>query len=404
MTSRRAIPGGPGVLILALGFALGARAETSAGPPAPPGCVAHKAPPDRDADGVPDGEDACPDHPEDIDGLADGDGCPEADADGDGLVDLGDLCPQEAEDLDGVLDGDGCPDGAATVVFAVTVPSGGTVPEIWLELFPASTQDQVDAPLPKHLHFDAGQPITATLTEGQWSARVRAPGYRDYGMAIQAPGEGELRVLLDLVPNAGVSELRLDVRDTTGRPLDARVMLEGWPQAMEAPRGLLNVQVPAGELRLTLTAPGHFPKDVILAVEAGQVLDQQVALKAMPLAALVMDRIELAEPVTFDPGTDQLTTASFEVLDEVVEVLRQHPEILQIRVEAHTTDGADTQRQLYLSQRQAEAVVRYLVGRGVDASRLYPVGFGGAYLLSEPALRDGVHITQRVELVVEQRR
>ena len=55
--------------------------------------------------------DACPDKPEDFDGNADRDGCPEdQDTDGDGILDSVDRCPKEREDFDGVEDADGCPD------------------------------------------------------------------------------------------------------------------------------------------------------------------------------------------------------------------------------------------------------------------------------------------------------
>ena len=48
---------------------------------------------DRDADGVPDDRDECPDLAEDRDGIQDEDGCPEDDADGDGILDAQDACP-----------------------------------------------------------------------------------------------------------------------------------------------------------------------------------------------------------------------------------------------------------------------------------------------------------------------
>jgi outer membrane protein OmpA-like peptidoglycan-associated protein len=67
-------------------------------------------PQDRDADGVVDDADKCPDVPEDKDGEADGDGCPDLDKDGDGLGDGADACPDRAEDLDAFQDADGCPD------------------------------------------------------------------------------------------------------------------------------------------------------------------------------------------------------------------------------------------------------------------------------------------------------
>jgi outer membrane protein OmpA-like peptidoglycan-associated protein len=65
---------------------------------------------DGDKDGVDNAADRCPDQQEDIDGLADGDGCAEDDADSDGLVDLVDRCPVDAEDKDAFEDADGCPD------------------------------------------------------------------------------------------------------------------------------------------------------------------------------------------------------------------------------------------------------------------------------------------------------
>ncbi|HET7505419.1 MAG TPA: OmpA family protein [Kofleriaceae bacterium] len=92
---------------------------------------------DRDRDGIPDALDRCPDEPEDRDGFADDDGCPDPDNDGDGVpdrddrcvdasglpelrgcpdgdadgvADLDDRCPTEPEDRDGFQDDDGCPD------------------------------------------------------------------------------------------------------------------------------------------------------------------------------------------------------------------------------------------------------------------------------------------------------
>ncbi len=94
---------------------------------------------DTDGDTIADASDKCPKEPEDLDGVADSDGCPETDGDGDGIVDesdkcpneagqvenLGcpdrdndndgivdrlDQCPDEAEDMDGFQDEDGCPD------------------------------------------------------------------------------------------------------------------------------------------------------------------------------------------------------------------------------------------------------------------------------------------------------
>ncbi len=65
---------------------------------------------DTDKDGIPDGDDSCPKHAEDLDGFRDTDGCPEADNDGDGVEDEVDRCPDDPEDDDGFMDNDGCPE------------------------------------------------------------------------------------------------------------------------------------------------------------------------------------------------------------------------------------------------------------------------------------------------------
>lgn len=63
------------------------------------------------------GYDACPDLPEDFDGVEDEDGCPEGDNDKDGVLDYQDRCPDEAETINGYKDDDGCKDeGPAKII------------------------------------------------------------------------------------------------------------------------------------------------------------------------------------------------------------------------------------------------------------------------------------------------
>jgi OmpA-OmpF porin, OOP family len=67
-------------------------------------------PPDRDSDGIPDDQDACPDRAEDYDGFEDSDGCPDIDNDMDRVLDIADKCPNVPETYNGYEDEDGCPD------------------------------------------------------------------------------------------------------------------------------------------------------------------------------------------------------------------------------------------------------------------------------------------------------
>ena len=76
---------------------------------------------DRDKDGIPDDADACPDVPEDKDGVADHDGCPEDDADKDKIPDAEDKCPTEPGPRSSDAEKNGCPlikedDGQVTLL------------------------------------------------------------------------------------------------------------------------------------------------------------------------------------------------------------------------------------------------------------------------------------------------
>jgi OOP family OmpA-OmpF porin len=91
-------------------------------PPPPPRDVVvapPPTPPDRDGDGIADAQDRCPDQPEDKDGFADDDGCPDPDNDGDGVLDAQDRCPSQPETRNGFQDADGCPDELPPALAAI---------------------------------------------------------------------------------------------------------------------------------------------------------------------------------------------------------------------------------------------------------------------------------------------
>jgi hypothetical protein len=76
--------------------------------------------------------------------------------------------------------------------------------------------------------------------------------------------------------------------------------------------------------------------------------------------------------------TARLTAESRQLLDELVTLLGQHPEIDRVRIEAHWDSGIGREAALALTQSQADAVAQALVERGFPAQRLEAVGVGSA--------------------------
>lgn len=95
-----------------------------------------------------------------------------------------------------------------------------------------------------------------------------------------------------------------------------------------------------------------------------------------PLVEITSRRILLNDSINFDTGKDTIKSDSFALLDQVVKLLADHPEMKRVRVEGHTDNVGGAAYNRDLSARRAASVVRYLAGKGVAPSRLVPVGYG----------------------------
>lgn len=121
------------------------------------------------------------------------------------------------------------------------------------------------------------------------------------------------------------------------------------------------------------------------------------------LVRIVDTRLEILERVHFRTGRATLERRSFALLDDVARVIVNHPELGVVRVEGHTDARGDRDGNLRLSQRRAEAVVRYLTRRGdVPADRLEAVGHGPDRPVVADARSEEDHArNRRVELHTE---
>ncbi len=85
--------------------------------------------------------------------------------------------------------------------------------------------------------------------------------------------------------------------------------------------------------------------------------------------------VELLRPIEFEFGKATIKPVSFEILDEVVTLMKARGEI-RMGVYGHTDNvGADATN-LALSKQRAAAVVKYLSGKGIAERRLESEGFG----------------------------
>lgn len=105
--------------------------------------------------------------------------------------------------------------------------------------------------------------------------------------------------------------------------------------------------------------------------------------------------------VLFEVDRAELKPGAARNLDKLVRALRENPEPT-VLIEGHTDSTGSREYNMDLSRRRAQSVYDYLVGHGVDASRLGVSGLGPDYPVATNDTAAGRQQNRRVEIIIEQ--
>ena len=115
--------------------------------------------------------------------------------------------------------------------------------------------------------------------------------------------------------------------------------------------------------------------------------------KNHPLEQFDLSKIE------FVPTQAVLTEASYPMLDQLAELLKQYPQSL-VEISAHTDNQGTALGQTALTQAQAEAVLQYLLTKDIDLNRIKAQGYGATRPIANNDDEAGRTRNRRVELIV----
>ena len=113
---------------------------------------------------------------------------------------------------------------------------------------------------------------------------------------------------------------------------------------------------------------------------------------------LLSDGKIIANGIRFDVGKSTIRPESMGIINEVTEMMEDHPE-LRFSIEGHTDSDGDADFNLKLSEERAEAVKQAMVQSGIDSSRLTTKGWGEADPVSDNSTAEGKANNRRVEFV-----
>lgn len=315
------------------------------------------------------------------------------DRDQDGITDDLDTCPGEPETFNDYVDEDGCPDGLSELVVNVT----------WRGEPLEGADLTITGPDGVQLHQVKGTTFRQQASPDTMWQIVGRKGDCLQGEAKQLirQGAGPVDLDLKLVPSA---TMMLKVMDEAGNPVPGVKVLwdsrspECVPEEVEVERsGKAMVDIGPGRHKLVVGAPGYRVVEVPVLASPGDELPVDVTLTRTKLK-VTGSGIDILEQVNFETGRSTIRPDSFDLLNEVAEVLLRNREG-RVEVQGHTDDRGDAMENLELSQARAEAVRNYLIQRGVDRDRLIATGYGENKPIADNGTAEGRAANRRVAFV-----
>jgi len=178
-------------------------------------------------------------------------------------------------------------------------------------------------------------------------------------------------------------KLQATVVDMQGAPVAGARVILGGPSARELvtdAMGRADTEgLAPGSYEARVEADAYLVKLTRVAVTAGLVATPRIELQAKPKVTqveLTQSEVRIRQQVLFGTGSADILDKSSELIDEIADVLLRNPQVRNIEVQGHTDSSGSPEINLQLSQQRAEAVVRALIARGVESTRLSAKGYG----------------------------
>jgi outer membrane protein OmpA-like peptidoglycan-associated protein len=247
---------------------------------------------------------------------------------------------------------------------------------------------------------------------GAVNVSIAKPGYETLlqSVTIRAGSEDVIRFLLKkegAVANSAPGLFKGRILDEKNGTVAGTLVFADAPfQTKEIEtNGAFSLKMPPGLYQVDVKATGYLLQGRRVSVGPGETVTYDFILRPVPKerrAETTGSKITLKDVINFGFNSDVIDKSSFSILDEVADIILNHPEYSLIRIEGHTDDVGSAAYNLSLSDRRARSVANYLLGKGVTPERMQPVGWGKAKPVAEGTDDAARALNRRVEFNVLQ--
>ena len=237
----------------------------------------------------------------------------------------------------------------------------------------------------------------ARVPAGALTVQASAQGYESRTVPLMVESNSPATAIIMLPRVDTAVEVTGSVSDRrTGEALAATVMLPDADSAVlktDPATGIYRTRLMPGAYSMVVEYPGYLKQTTWVLVERDKPLARDFRLVAEGMVITLRGIYFEFDKATIEPE-------SRPAIEDAAKILIQNPTIT-VEIQGHTDSVGSDKYNQQLSERRAQAVVKYLVqDLGIEAGRLTAKGYGESRPVADNNTEDGRGLNRRVEFVI----